>query len=142
MPVYLLTPALRGEAGLVSPRTLRSKLSTWRLHICNQPLETQLPTCQHFIICLSTMGHLSMGEHFPHQHAKGPNIGLRGEIALQDGLRGHPTQRHPGLAEVVVLTVGKKHTQGWGGASPAHWIEWGTRPGIPTSAHVWVSYPG
>lgn len=77
------------------------------------------------------MGHLSMGEHFPHQHAKGPDIRLSGEIALQDGLGGHPAQRHPGLAKVVVLAAGGKHTQAWGGAPMAHRVQWGTRPGIP-----------
>lgn len=61
------------------------------------------------------MGHLPVGEHLPHQHAESPDIRLGGEVTLQDGLGGHPAQGHPGLAEVVVLTVGQKDTEavGW-----------------------------
>lgn len=62
------------------------------------------------------MGHLPVGEHLPHQHAESPDIRLGGEVTLQDGLRGHPAQGHPGLAEVVVLTAEQKDTEavGWG----------------------------
>lgn len=63
------------------------------------------PTCQYFVVRLPAVGHLSMGEHLPHQHAEGPDIRLGGEVTLQDGLGGHPAQGHPGLAEVVVLAV-------------------------------------
>ena len=93
----------------------------------NWPLEIQLPTCQHLVVCLPTMGHLPVGEHLPHQHAESPDVRLGGEVTLQDGLGRHPAQGHPGLAEVVVLTAGQKDTEagGWGevhglGPQPQH----------------------
>lgn len=103
------------------------------------PLETQLPTCQHLVVGLPAMGHLSMGEHFPHQHTKGPNIRLGGEVTLQDGLGGHPSQRHPSLAEVVVLAAGENHTWGWGQASAAHRVGWVVVRDTGLSSQVWVS---
>lgn len=110
------------EGRLSQPQDIKQTL-----HLENMwtpPLETQLPTCQHFIVSLPTVGHVSVGEHFPHQHTESPDIRLGGEVTFQDGLRGHPAQRDPSLAEVVVLTAEENHTRGWG------WSPCGSHSGV------------
>ena len=78
--MYVLIPALRGVGELNWPRDPEQALHLENIWNCLSEIE--LPTCQHFIICLPTMGHFPVGEHFPHQHAEGPDIRLGGEVAL------------------------------------------------------------
>lgn len=64
------------------------------------------------------MRQLPVTEHLPHQHSKGPNVRLGGEVVLEHGLGRQPAQWDPRLPVVVVL-AGQEHTGGREGGDSA-----------------------
>lgn len=63
------------------------------------------PTFQNLVIAQFVVRHFSQTENFPHQHSKGPHVGLGGVIVLEHRLCWQPAQRDPRLSVVVILTA-------------------------------------
>lgn len=58
----------------------------------------------HFLVGESIVGLQAVAEHLPEHHPEGPDVRVRGELAVRDGLRGHPAdgQQRFGLEAVVI----------------------------------------
>ena len=50
------------------------------------------------LVAAAGVGHVAQGHHLPQQDAKGPDVRLGGEDAVEESLGRHPLDRQHGLA--------------------------------------------